>query len=133
MVDIVARLIEQDVADPASKHDTERRPHQEVVDILPRNQMRRSSGQSQAITPADQQPDDVGKRIPADGKRSDRNCNRVDRRKRDRKKWHEQACGTIRGTGVSSASYKGPKADRQGTRPIGSRDRAVTRSYRSAG
>src|SRR5215471_14327834 len=51
--------------------------------------MRPPPGEGEAIPPTNQQPDDIGKRVPADRKGSQRNCNRIDCRKRDRKEWHD--------------------------------------------
>src|SRR5580693_2321858 len=116
MIDIVSRLVEENVSDPPSEHDAERRPYQEIVNILARDQMRRPSGQSEAISPADQQPDNVGQRIPTDRKGSDRNCYRIDRGKRDHEEGHERARGDVRQTGDGSASYKRGTPDRQETR-----------------
>src|SRR5690242_420431 len=115
MIDIVARLVEQDIADTAAEHDPERRPNEEIVDILSRDQMRRSAGQSEAIPPTDQQPDNVGERIPADRKGSDRNCDRIDRWKRNHEEGHERRAGGWSKGHRWPASYKGGKPDRQGT------------------
>src|SRR5437016_2344140 len=48
MIDVVSRLVEENVPDTAAKDDAERRPHQEIVDILSPDQMRRPSDQSEA-------------------------------------------------------------------------------------
>ena len=42
MIEIILGFIEQNVADAPAEHDAERRPHQEVVDIAPRDVMRRT-------------------------------------------------------------------------------------------
>src|SRR5580692_3580554 len=115
MIDIVARLVEQNVSDPPSENNAERCPHQEIVDILPPDQMRRPSGQSQAIPPADQQPDNVGERIPADRKGSERDRDRIDRREGHYEEGHERACGGMFEGPPVAGPYKGGKPDRQGT------------------
>ena len=53
---------------------------------LARDQMRRPSGESEAIAPADQQPDNIGERVPADREGPDRDRDRIDRGKRDGEK-----------------------------------------------
>ena len=44
VIDVIAGLVEQHVADAAAEHDAERRPYQEIVDVLARDQMRRPVG-----------------------------------------------------------------------------------------
>src|SRR5260370_17560515 len=78
--------------------------------------MRGPSGQSEAIPPANQQPDNVGERIPADRKGSDPDRDRIDHRKRNHEEGHERARGGCSKDRRWPASYKGGKPDRQETR-----------------
>ena len=68
----------------------ERRPDQEIVDVLAGDEVGRPVGEHQAIAPADHQPDDIGERIPADRERPQRDRDRVDRRKGDDEKRHRR-------------------------------------------
>src|SRR5260370_5267243 len=87
---VVAGLVEQHVADPAAEHHSERRPYQEIIDILALDALRWTIRESEAIAPADQEPDDIGERIPANRKRPDRDRHRIDRGKRDREERHRR-------------------------------------------
>ena len=82
---VIARHVEQDIAEASAEDDAERGPHQEIIDVLAADQIWRPAGQRQAIAPADQQPDNIGERVPADRERAERDRDRVDRRERDRK------------------------------------------------
>jgi hypothetical protein len=88
--EVVARLVEQDIADAAAEHDGERRPYQEIVDIIAPHPARRAVGQCQAIPPAEQQAGDIGQRIPANRERSDSYCDRIYRGKRNGEKRHRR-------------------------------------------
>ena len=41
VLDVVARLVEQHIADPPAEHDAERRPYQEIVDVAALDETRR--------------------------------------------------------------------------------------------
>src|SRR5271157_5220565 len=86
MKDVVAGFVEENVADTPAEDDAERRPHEEVVDVLAASEMWRPPGESETITPADQQPDDIGERVPADRHGAERDRDRINRRERDQKK-----------------------------------------------
>ena len=88
VMDIVSRLVEENVADATSQHDAEGRPNEEIVNILPSNKLWRPARERQAVAPADQQPDNISQGVPADRKRPERDRNRVYRRKWDRKERH---------------------------------------------
>ena len=79
VLQVITGLVKQHIADPAAKHDTERRPNQEVIDIAALHETRRPVRQDQAIAPAKQEPDDVGQGIPPDNERADGDCDRIDR------------------------------------------------------
>src|SRR5260221_10307714 len=93
MLAVIAEIIEQHVAETAAEHDPECRPDQKIVDVAPLDQARRAGREPEAITPAGEQPDDIGERVPADGKRADRHPDRIDRRKRERqeggRRWYK--------------------------------------------
>src|SRR3546814_186273 len=76
--EIEARLVEQDEAEPAAEDHAERRPDEEVVELLRPDQAGRPFGEPQAIAPAEQQPGDIGKRVPPDRERADRNGDGVE-------------------------------------------------------
>ena len=48
MLEVIARLVEQHIADAAAEHDAERRPDQEIVDVAAPHQARRPVRQRQA-------------------------------------------------------------------------------------
>src|SRR5262249_23201017 len=48
---IIVRLVEQNVADAPAEHDPQRRPDQEIVDVLAAYQTRRTPSESEAIAP----------------------------------------------------------------------------------
>src|SRR6516162_7723824 len=87
--EVVAGLVKEDITNAPAEDDAECRPHQKVVDVLAANEAGRPSGESEAVTPPDQQTDDIGERVPADRDRTERDRDRIDRRKRDRKKRHQ--------------------------------------------
>src|SRR5262249_31415427 len=87
---VIRKIVEEHVAETAPEHDTQRRPDEKIVEIATFDERRRRAGEPDAITPADQQPDDISERVPADGKRRDRHSDRVDRRKRDREERHRR-------------------------------------------
>src|SRR3954447_8382520 len=87
---VIAEIVEQHVAEPAAEHDPERCPGQKIVNVAPVDQAWRARGDPDAIAPADQQREDVGERVPANGERADRDRDRIDRRKRDREERHRR-------------------------------------------
>src|SRR4051812_30077255 len=97
---VIAEIVEQHIAEPAAEHDPERCPGQKIVEVAPVDQAWRARGDPDAIAPADQQREDVGKRVPANGERADRDRDRIDRRKRDREERHRRC-------------YTGPPLPRQ--------------------
>src|SRR3546814_12188583 len=76
--EIEARLVEQDEAEPAAEDHAERRPDEEVVELLRPDQAGRPFGEPQAIAPDAQQPGDIGKRVPPERDRADRNGDGVE-------------------------------------------------------
>src|SRR5579885_3407053 len=82
---VVVEIVEEDIAGAAAEHDAERRPYEEIVDVLNPRHLRRLLGHGQAVAPADDETGDIGKRIPTDGERTKRYDNGVDSRVRDHK------------------------------------------------
>ena len=80
MAEIQARLVEQDIAQPAAEHDAERGPGQEVVDVERRSDHRAPAHQPAHQPPAGDQPDDIGERIPAYRDRTQMQQHRVELR-----------------------------------------------------
>ena len=72
------RLVEQHIAQPAAQDDAERRPQQEVVDLVRRQDLGRLLADPAHDLPADDQARDIGQRIPADGERPELDQHRVD-------------------------------------------------------
>ena len=77
MGEVVVRLVEQDVADPAAKDDAQRDVEDEVVDGFGRDAPAGALHQPPYQPPAEHDPGDVGQRVPADRERADRHENRV--------------------------------------------------------
>ena len=84
MGEVVAGLVEQDVADPAAQDDAQRDIEEEVVDGLGRDLPARALHQPPHEPPAEHDAGDVGQRVPADRERADRDEHRVDGREGDR-------------------------------------------------
>jgi hypothetical protein len=63
--EVVVRLVEEHVAEPSAEHDAERRPGQKIIDVGRLCDQRRPFGERDAIAPADDQPGDIGERVPA--------------------------------------------------------------------
>src|SRR5215469_6038807 len=63
--EVISRVVEQHVADAAAEDDAERRPDEKIVDILGAHEVWRPPDEGQAVAPTDHQPDDIGKRVPA--------------------------------------------------------------------
>ena len=76
--EVEAGLVEQHVAQPAAQDDAQRRPQQEVVDLLRRQELGRLFADPPHDLPADDQSGDVGQRVPADGERPELDQHRVD-------------------------------------------------------
>src|SRR5215475_8386513 len=89
----IARIVEHYVADPSAQDDAERHPQHEVVVVVD-GQWRRTGPQLLApddrarIEPAQEDADDIGKRIPANGEGPEADEHRVDGGKRDDVKRH---------------------------------------------
>src|SRR6476661_368855 len=89
----IARLVEQNEAEPAAEHDAERDPKQKIVglaygqrrfavpQIWPRQKIA-------PIEPAEQDAGHIGEAIPADGERPDLERNRIDDGVGDSEKRH---------------------------------------------
>ena len=77
------QVVEQHIADAAAEHDAERHPEDEIV-VVGDRERRRSAPQPFArddragIEPAEQDAEDIGERVPADGKRPDRDQHRME-------------------------------------------------------
>jgi hypothetical protein len=84
----VARLIEEDVAQPSAQDDTERRPQEEVVDLGRRQEQGRFLADAAHDAPSDHQARDVGERVPADGERPELDQHRIDLRIGDKERGH---------------------------------------------
>ena len=68
----VRRLVEEDVAEPPAEDDAEDHPGEEVVRLerrerAPATPERRTPGEEDDVAPAEEEPGDVGERVPADG------------------------------------------------------------------
>ena len=81
------QVVDEHVADAAADDDAERAPDDEVVDV---RRLHRSPGRSPeprigdqalGVPPAEEDADDIGERVPADGKRADLDQHRIDCRK----------------------------------------------------
>src|SRR6516165_10187940 len=77
--------------------------------------MWRAPGEKETIAPADQEPDDIGDRVPADRHRAERDRDRIDRRERDREERHQPV--SIQGS--EHGCYRRLSSDRQ-ERPMAS-------------
>ena len=88
------QIVEEDVADATAKNDAERSIDDEVVDIdglhrrACRAPQRRRGNQALGVPPSEQDADDIGERVPADGERADRDQHRIDGRERENEKGH---------------------------------------------
>src|SRR6185437_9067025 len=78
MREIEIRLVEEDVAEPAAEHDADRRPGEEIVDIEGFGRDRRPPREAQAPAPAEDEPGDIGERLPADREGPQMHQHRVD-------------------------------------------------------
>src|SRR5690606_22890749 len=65
-------LVEEDVAEAAAEDDAEDHPGEEVVGLLRAHRRRaaperRAAAEEGDVAPADEEPGDIGERVPADG------------------------------------------------------------------
>ncbi len=85
--DEIRRIVEQHITEPSAQHDAQRAPQQKIVELRrrragrPPRPQRRLRHQALGIPQRQQQPEDVGQRIPAHHNRPERKGNRVDPRK----------------------------------------------------
>ena len=101
----IARLVEQNEAEPAAEHDAERDPQQKIVGLAygHRRLAVPQIGPRQEIAPiepAEQDAGHIGEAVPADGERPDLERDRIDDGVGDRRK---AACGPEK-----SADGRGP-------------------------
>ena len=76
--EVIARLIEQHVAEPAAHDDAEGAHDQEVVGVALRQPVDARSHEIADVLPAEQQADHIGERVPAYGDGADLDGHRVD-------------------------------------------------------
>src|SRR5215471_10818950 len=88
MVDIVSWLVKENVSYTAPEDDPQRRPDEKVVHVLTGDHLRRPCRERETITPPDQQTDNIGERIPANRKRGEGDCDRIESREWYCKDWH---------------------------------------------
>src|SRR6185369_17590176 len=66
LMDIVFRMPEQYLAQPAAEDDAYDDPGDEIIELFALESLRRQLDEAQAVPPAEQNAGDVGKRVPAD-------------------------------------------------------------------
>ena len=89
----IARVVEQHIADAPAEDDAERHPQHEVVEIADRHRRRPAPkllgpDDGAGVEPAQEDADDIGKRIPADGDGPEADEHRVEGGERDDVKRH---------------------------------------------
>ena len=90
--EVIARVVEQHVAEPAADDDAERAIDEQIVDAVGRGALhaapQRVGGDDAADQPpAGDQPDDIGERVPANRQRTQLKQNGVDDGKRQHETW----------------------------------------------
>src|SRR5438067_6009841 len=81
MAEIIGSIVEDDIADAAAQHDAQDRPADEIVEHGGRQRAQLLGRECARVAPAEEDAEDIGERIPADGKRSDLDQHRIDHRK----------------------------------------------------
>ncbi len=77
------RLIEKHVAEPSPDHHAERGPGEEVIDLERRGDGRLGRGEPAQQAPADEEAEDIGERIPADGEGAETHHHRIEAREEE--------------------------------------------------
>ncbi len=101
MLDEVGQIVKEHITDTATQDDADRHPQHEVIEVGHRHrrlaapQFCRADKQPR-VSPADQDAEDIGEGIPADGERSELYQHRIEGRIGDDEHRHCEIrfCGT---------------------------------------
>ena len=118
MGEVILRIVEQHIAEPAADDDAEGAIDQEIVDTLGARALVSAPISVVGDDPANERPTedeagDIGERVPADGERTPLHDDGIDRWKGQNKCWHRPHADALgRGVASSRRAQSGPRAER---------------------